>query len=97
VPYGLQGVNELQEYILRNMQTAGDVHEMYERSLQVEPREREDEKIARYVFIPLYNEEHHFAGALSVCHRKTFTDDSSAGCSPNPVSYDETARIHTTE
>ena len=47
VPYGLQGVNELQEYILRNMQTAGDVHEMYERSLQVEPREREDEKIAR--------------------------------------------------
>jgi son of sevenless-like protein len=47
VPYGLQGVTELQEYILRNMQTAGDVHEMYERSLQVEPREREDEKIAR--------------------------------------------------
>ena len=29
------------------MQTAGDVHEMYERSLHVEPREREDEKIAR--------------------------------------------------
>lgn len=47
VPYGLQPVPELQEYILRNMQTAGDVHEMYERSLQVEPREREDEKIAR--------------------------------------------------
>ncbi|EMC98066.1 hypothetical protein BAUCODRAFT_66762 [Baudoinia panamericana UAMH 10762] len=47
VPYGLQAVAELQEYILRNMQSAGDVHEMYERSLQVEPREREDEKIAR--------------------------------------------------
>ncbi|KXS94909.1 hypothetical protein AC578_7661 [Pseudocercospora eumusae] len=47
VPYGLQPVPELQEYILRNMQSAGDVHEMYERSLQVEPREREDEKIAR--------------------------------------------------
>lgn len=47
VPYGLQPVGELQEYILRNMQSAGDVHEMYERSLQVEPREREDEKIAR--------------------------------------------------
>ncbi|KAK3680258.1 cell division cycle-related protein [Recurvomyces mirabilis] len=46
-PYSLQTVNELQEYILRNMQSAGDVHEMYERSLQVEPREREDEKIAR--------------------------------------------------
>jgi hypothetical protein len=30
------------------MRTAGDVHEMYEMSLQVEPREREDEKIARY-------------------------------------------------
>ncbi|KAK1057453.1 cell division cycle-related protein [Friedmanniomyces endolithicus] len=46
VPYSLQAVPELQEYILRNMQSAGDVHEMYERSLQVEPREREDEKIA---------------------------------------------------
>lgn len=31
------------------MQAAGDVHEMYDRSLQVEPREREDEKIVRYV------------------------------------------------
>ena len=50
VPYGLQAVSELQEYIVRNMQSAGDVHEMYERSLQVEPREREDEKIARWVF-----------------------------------------------
>lgn len=47
VPYGLQAVPELQDYILKNMQSAGDVHEMYERSLQVEPREREDEKIAR--------------------------------------------------
>ena len=49
VPYPLQPVPELQDYILTNMQTAGDVHEMYERSLAVEPREREDEKIARYV------------------------------------------------
>ncbi|KFY78199.1 hypothetical protein V499_02574 [Pseudogymnoascus sp. VKM F-103] len=47
VPYPLQAVPELQEYILSNMQAAGDVHEMYERSLQVEPREREDEKIVR--------------------------------------------------
>lgn len=31
------------------MQAAGDVHEMYEKSLSVEPREREDEKIVRYV------------------------------------------------
>ncbi|EUC35474.1 hypothetical protein COCCADRAFT_3281 [Bipolaris zeicola 26-R-13] len=47
VPYPLQPVPELQEYILSNMQSAGDVHEMYEMSLSVEPREREDEKIAR--------------------------------------------------
>ncbi|KAE8442008.1 hypothetical protein EG329_003944 [Mollisiaceae sp. DMI_Dod_QoI] len=45
VPYPLQPVPELQEYILSNMQAAGDVHEMYEKSLAVEPREREDEKI----------------------------------------------------
>jgi son of sevenless-like protein len=48
VPYQLQSVTELQDYILSNMQAAGDVHAMYERSLEVEPREREDEKIARY-------------------------------------------------
>ncbi len=48
VPYPLQPVPELQDYIIENMRSAGDVHEMYERSLEVEPREREDEKIARY-------------------------------------------------
>ncbi|KAI9856505.1 MAG: hypothetical protein M1813_008883 [Trichoglossum hirsutum] len=48
VPYPLQPVPELQEYILSSMQAAGDVHEMYDKSLTVEPREREDEKIARY-------------------------------------------------
>lgn len=48
-PYPLQPVAELQDYILSNMQAAGDVHEMYDKSLQVEPREREDEKIVRYV------------------------------------------------
>jgi son of sevenless-like protein len=47
VPYPLQPVPELQEYVLNNMQGAGDVHEMYEKSLTVEPREREDEKIQR--------------------------------------------------
>ncbi len=47
VPYLFTPVPELQEYILSNMRQAGDVHEMYERSLVVEPREREDEKIAR--------------------------------------------------
>ncbi|CDM31185.1 hypothetical protein CBS147339_116 [Penicillium roqueforti] len=47
VPYLLQPVGELQDYILSNLQGAGDVHDMYERSLEIEPREREDEKIAR--------------------------------------------------
>ncbi|KAL3423346.1 RasGEF domain-containing protein [Phlyctema vagabunda] len=47
VPYPLTPVPELQEYILSNMQAAGDVHEMYDKSLAVEPREREDEKIVR--------------------------------------------------
>jgi son of sevenless-like protein len=49
VAYSLQSVPELQDYILSNMQAAGDVHEMYDKSLQIEPREREDEKIVRYV------------------------------------------------
>ncbi|KAJ6164926.1 hypothetical protein N7470_003598 [Penicillium chermesinum] len=48
VPYLLQPVGELQDYILSNLQAAGDVHDMYDRSLEIEPREREDEKIARY-------------------------------------------------
>ncbi|KAJ8123333.1 hypothetical protein ONZ43_g690 [Nemania bipapillata] len=46
-PYSLQPVPELQDYILSNMSAAGDVHEMYDKSLVVEPREREDEKIVR--------------------------------------------------
>lgn len=49
VPYSLQPVEEFQNYFLSNMQAAGDVHEMYDKSLVVEPREREDEKIVRYV------------------------------------------------
>ncbi|SPO02723.1 related to cell division control protein 25 (GDP/GTP exchange factor) [Cephalotrichum gorgonifer] len=48
VGYSLHAVPELQDYILSNMQAAGDVHEMYDKSLQIEPREREDEKIVRY-------------------------------------------------
>ena len=47
MPYPLVPVPELHDYILNNMQAAGDVVDMYERSLIVEPREREDEKIAR--------------------------------------------------
>lgn len=47
VPYSLKPLEDLQQYIRSNMQAAGDVHEMYEKSLAVEPREREDEKITR--------------------------------------------------
>lgn len=47
VPYPLKPVSDLLDYILNNMQGAGDVHEMYNKSLQIEPREREDEKITR--------------------------------------------------
>ncbi|ATY58790.1 Ras guanine nucleotide exchange factor [Cordyceps militaris] len=47
VGYSLQPVPELQDYIISNMQAAGDVHEMYDKSLQIEPREREEEKIVR--------------------------------------------------
>ncbi|KAI1757732.1 ras GEF [Xylaria castorea] len=36
-PYSLQPVPELQDYILSNMTAAGDVHEMYDKSLVVEP------------------------------------------------------------
>ena len=47
VPYNYREVPELRDYITTNMSAAGDVHEMYEKSLEVEPREREDEKITR--------------------------------------------------
>jgi son of sevenless-like protein len=47
VPYSLQPVPELQEYITTNMKAAGDVAGMYELSLQVEPREREEDRVAR--------------------------------------------------
>ena len=46
-PYTLNPVPELQNWILENMRNAGEVHEMYNRSLEIEPREREEEKIAR--------------------------------------------------
>lgn len=47
VPYTLTEVPELRDWILDNMRAASDVHEMYNKSLQIEPREREEEKIAR--------------------------------------------------
>ena len=59
VSYPFRAVSELQHYILDMMQGAGDVHEMYDRSLQVEPREREDEKIARLERLVLYERADH--------------------------------------
>jgi len=47
VPYNLNPVPDLQEWIAEHMRNAGDVQEMYPQSLKVEPREREEEKIAR--------------------------------------------------
>jgi len=65
VPYALQPVQELQDYILKNMSSAQPVSEMYERSLLVEPREREDEKIARYVLDDKLRNVHFLANVLS--------------------------------
>ncbi|KAF2667040.1 guanine-nucleotide dissociation stimulator CDC25 [Microthyrium microscopicum] len=47
VPYSLQPVPELQDYITTNMRAASDVAGMYDLSLQVEPREREEDRVAR--------------------------------------------------
>ncbi|KAK6381336.1 cell division cycle-related protein [Exophiala oligosperma] len=47
VPYNLNPVPDLQDWIAENMRNAGDVQEMYAQSLKIEPREREEEKIAR--------------------------------------------------
>ncbi|EXJ78747.1 hypothetical protein A1O1_09149 [Capronia coronata CBS 617.96] len=47
VPYSLNPVPELQEWISDNMKSARNVQELYNESLKIEPREREEEKIAR--------------------------------------------------
>jgi son of sevenless len=65
VPYSLQAVQELQDYITSNMSAAGDVHEMYDKSLQVEPREREDEKIVRYVALQSYSQYAFYRGTVA--------------------------------
>jgi son of sevenless-like protein len=83
VPYPLQPVPDLQDYILTNMQSAGDVHEMYEMSLSVEPREREDEKIARYV-------NSHTFHAIPPDLRRVTNDETDF--SPSLDSCDDTPR-----
>ncbi|KAL4893715.1 ras guanine nucleotide exchange factor domain-containing protein [Aspergillus ambiguus] len=47
MPYNLQPVAELQEFVIRGIQAADDVAEMYERSLQLEPRQMHEERVVR--------------------------------------------------
>ncbi|KAF7732081.1 hypothetical protein EC973_006336 [Apophysomyces ossiformis] len=45
--YQLKPVEEIQSFILSNLQSTRDEDQLYEESLKLEPREREDEKITR--------------------------------------------------
>lgn len=47
IPYNLQQVPEIQALISEWLERAQDVSDLYEVSLAMEPREREDERIAR--------------------------------------------------
>lgn len=47
LPYAITPVVELQNFLLQCLQESLDEGQMYDLSLQLEPREREDEKIAR--------------------------------------------------
>ncbi|CAJ0754824.1 11099_t:CDS:10 [Entrophospora sp. SA101] len=47
VPYNLTSVQEIQVFIETNLKDSDDVANLYDKSLALEPREREDEKIAR--------------------------------------------------
>ncbi|CAG8534743.1 7445_t:CDS:10, partial [Diversispora eburnea] len=47
VPYNLNAVQEIQIFIQSHLQESKDVGDLYDQSLNMEPREREDEKIAR--------------------------------------------------
>ncbi|CAG8502671.1 1002_t:CDS:10, partial [Dentiscutata heterogama] len=47
VPYNLTPVQEIQIFIQSHLQDSRDVSDLYSTSLDMEPREREDEKIAR--------------------------------------------------
>lgn len=52
INYPFKTIPEIQSYIADKKEQAGNIHEMYNRSLKIEPREREDEKIARYAACP---------------------------------------------
>ena len=45
VPYPFQRVPELQKWLDDELENSSEVQELYELSVQVEPREREDEKM----------------------------------------------------
>lgn len=47
--YPYKSSAELQSFLNDKIGSAPNVHDLYELSVKVEPREREDEKIARYV------------------------------------------------
>lgn len=47
VPYCLTPVSEFQTFIKSHLQESRDVGDLYQQSLEMEPRERDDEKIAR--------------------------------------------------
>ena len=44
MPYSFQRVPELQKWLDYELEHSGEIQELYELSVQVEPREREDEK-----------------------------------------------------
>ncbi|RKP13932.1 ras guanine nucleotide exchange factor domain-containing protein [Piptocephalis cylindrospora] len=46
-PYALRAIPEVQGFLKKHLESSGDDTSQYDRSLQMEPREREDEKIAR--------------------------------------------------
>ncbi|EXJ84190.1 hypothetical protein A1O3_04857 [Capronia epimyces CBS 606.96] len=47
VPYSLNSVAELQDWISDNMKSARNVQDLYNESLKIEPREKEEDKITR--------------------------------------------------
>jgi son of sevenless len=45
MPYPFQKIQELQKWLDHELENSSEVQELYELSVQVEPREREDEKM----------------------------------------------------
>jgi len=45
VPYAFQRVSELQSWLDNELANSSEIQELYDLSTQVEPREREDEKM----------------------------------------------------